>query len=266
MTTPKLLKILNAKKQSSTFAVEPEKLALVTCKESPWYDPRVELPVNEELVRSVMSDRIGNIEPIIVAIDGDSLVVVAGRQRVKALIEANRRYSAAGKEPLVAICRLFQRDSRTLGLVSLAENEIRRGNTAAERAVLIRSYRERGYTLDEIGTHMGLSAASVCQLEKLASAELPILDAVREGAMSQTEAIAASGLPREGQREIASEKIRQEQIRKKTGGKKKRAKKTRPGRHMREKISDPSTPEIARAALLWACGEAEWPFPAVEQG
>ena len=73
----------------------PESLKIVDSKTSAFYDERGEKPVPEWLVNSII--RHGFIEPIVVVRDGEDFVINDGRQRQRALIEANKRLAKAGK-------------------------------------------------------------------------------------------------------------------------------------------------------------------------
>lgn len=75
--------------RENMFRVEPEKMVLVTDENHPLYDPRVHLPLRENLVLNIMAH--GVKEPILIRKNGDTFEVVDGRQRVKHAIEANKR-------------------------------------------------------------------------------------------------------------------------------------------------------------------------------
>lgn len=114
---------LNAQR-SDAFALEPEKFTLITAPEHPLYDPRVHDEPDESLVRNVMT--YGVIEPVIIRRNGEKVEVVAGRGRVKAALEANRRLTAEGKQPIRVPAILKRGQDADMFGVLISENECRR--------------------------------------------------------------------------------------------------------------------------------------------
>src|SRR5580692_10690815 len=89
---------LRAKGKTDVYFFDPRDLVLVTDKDDLLYDARVEDPVNEALVASLMyapdgKSSLGVIQPVTGRRNQESgkVEVVAGRDRVKAGREANRR-------------------------------------------------------------------------------------------------------------------------------------------------------------------------------
>lgn len=74
--------------RGDTLNFRPEDLKVITDAKHPLYDARVERPVDEAMVLSIMS--LGIIEPLVIARDGESVYVVDGRQRRLNAIEANK--------------------------------------------------------------------------------------------------------------------------------------------------------------------------------
>ena len=85
-----------AEGKTNLLSFDPAKLKLVTDEKHPLYDPRVDLPLSDEMVASIMLK--GVVKPIIVWKDPESgeTVVVDGRQRVRNAIEANKRLRKRG--------------------------------------------------------------------------------------------------------------------------------------------------------------------------
>ena len=74
---------------TSLLSFDPDKLVLVEDKNSPLYDPRIDLPIDEPMVASILA--LGVQEPVLVWKDPEDgqVKVVAGRQRVKNAREAS---------------------------------------------------------------------------------------------------------------------------------------------------------------------------------
>ncbi|KAG1434031.1 hypothetical protein G6F57_021787 [Rhizopus arrhizus] len=87
--------------KSNVLFFKPEDLVMVTDRTHPLFDERVFLPLNEAMVLNIKDQ--GVIQPISVWKDPElgQTLVVAGRQRVKHTMEANRRLEAEGAKPLL---------------------------------------------------------------------------------------------------------------------------------------------------------------------
>jgi len=96
------LAIDGAKRGPTTFLVDPTELVIRTEADSATFDPRANLAVDDGLVLSMMRRGWLNAKPAIVRKDGNKLEVIDGRQRTKAAVEANKRRSADGLEPIQA--------------------------------------------------------------------------------------------------------------------------------------------------------------------
>jgi ParB family chromosome partitioning protein len=187
----------------------PESLVLIKDKAHPLYDPRVDLPVDERLVLSIMQN--GVIEPIIVRKAGDGengpiVEVVDGRQRVKAAIEANARLAVEGKEEiLVPAVRRRGEDADLFGV--MASTFIRRGEGAIEQAKKISRYLAMGRTEDDAAAAFGVSRTTIQGRVILLEAVKEVKAAVQSAAVPIEEAIRIARLPKEGQLEALREVI-----------------------------------------------------------
>ena len=122
-----MVEAVGAQGKSEYYLFDPEDLVIVEDEENATYDERWKLNTFEPLVRSIMLNGfIGSIE---VRKNGKNdkgafiCEVVAGRQRVKAAREANRRLLEAGKDPVRvrAIFVTVQSDADLFGH-TIAEN------------------------------------------------------------------------------------------------------------------------------------------------
>lgn len=107
---------------------------LVTDKTHPLYDERIHLPINEPMVLNIMDQ--GVLEPIIVWKDPETgrSCVVDGRQRVRHTLEANKRLSIEGKEPLLVPAVTKRGSAIRMAQAMVSANEIRQADTPLGRA------------------------------------------------------------------------------------------------------------------------------------
>lgn len=143
--------------KTNMLTFDPETLTLVTDKASPLYDERVSLPVDEKLVRNLM--HYGQIQPGRVRKNPETgaIEVEVGRQRVKAMIEANKRLAERGEETLL-FQAIVQRgdDNYRLG-VGISENMQRQAETPLTIAAKAQRMFDRGATEEIVCTTFGFS-------------------------------------------------------------------------------------------------------------
>jgi ParB family chromosome partitioning protein len=154
------------------FMFDPEKLVLVTDKESPYYDPRVEGDPSPELVESIK--RQGVIQPIVVVKNNKGeAIVVDGRQRVKAALTANEQLRAGGSKTIRVPAIHRAGSHKDLVGVSISANEIRRDDDLLVKATKAQNLINMGYTDPEIAVTFGVTNATVnnwMAINQLASA------------------------------------------------------------------------------------------------
>jgi ParB family transcriptional regulator, chromosome partitioning protein len=209
-----------AEGKTNLLSFDPSKLTIVTDEKHPLYDPRVDMPLAEEMVLSIMLK--GVVEPIIVWKDPESgdTVVVDGRQRVKNAIEANKRLKKRGEEPKLVLARVERGKPQALMAVMAVAN-FHQGLSAGEKAKLAQRLLEAGYTEDQIPTLLHCSSATVKNLLALLDCTAAVRKAVEKGEIGSTHAVKLSKL------EPAEQKERLEELRKtapKGEGRKRRSK------------------------------------------
>jgi len=200
---------LGASGKKDVLLFDPENLALVEDPTNPLYDERVALPVSEALVLNIMA--YGVIEPIVVRKNAETeqTEVVAGRQRVKACREANKRLMAKGCEPHRIAAIVKRGDSATLMGVMVSENEIREDDTPIGRARKAARFIDLGRTVEEAGVMLGISVPSVKNLLGLLDGPAVVRKAVEAGVVSVSDGYKLSKLePAEAAERI--ERIKQE--------------------------------------------------------
>lgn len=132
--------VYGAEGQSNLLNFDPAKLTLVTDENSPLYDARVHLPVDEALARNI--DYQGVLEPIAVSKNPETgeTEVVFGRQRVKAARLANewRRHRGEPERQIPAVVYAGKRQSALDAIAS--ENEARTADSPLGRAEKMRRH------------------------------------------------------------------------------------------------------------------------------
>ena len=181
--------VYGANGKTNVLTFEPENLHLVTDKTHPLYDERIHLPISEAMVLNIMDQ--GVLEPIIVWKDPETGLscVVDGRQRVRHTLEANKRLSKEGKEPLL-VPAVAKRGS----------NEIRQADTPLGRAKKMADALDRGHDEDDLSLMFGVSVQTVRATLSLLDATQAVRDAVESGTVTVTQARQLGALPPEEQR------------------------------------------------------------------
>lgn len=186
----------------------PEQLHLVTDPEHPLFDERVFLPVDEAMVLNIME--LGVLQSIIVWKDPESgkTLVVAGRQRVKAVLEANRRLAEKGKSPLLVPA--VPRRGRTAHQVAggmISENEIRKPDTPMGRANKMVAALNQGRTEGELALLFGCSQAVVRDTLAIFDCTSTVKNALEAGSITLTHVKTLAKLAPEEQRSKVAELV-----------------------------------------------------------
>jgi ParB family chromosome partitioning protein len=179
-------------------------LKVITDSDHALYDARVELPVDEAMVRSIMHH--GVIEPIIVKKDGDDIVVVDGRQRRVNAIEACKRLEAEGKPPVRVPVRFRKGDSdKDFFGVMVTANEIRKGDELLTKINKAKKLLVLGSTPEEIAINFGVGVRTVDNWLAFLDCVGSVQKAVIDERITMTAAIKLSKLSEDAQRSALAE-------------------------------------------------------------
>jgi ParB family chromosome partitioning protein len=187
---------LNATR-TDTFLLPPENLTLVTDLSSALYDPRVHDAPDDALVKNIMV--YGVLEPVLIRRNGDAVEVVAGRGRVKAALEANKRLAAEGKPPILVPAILRRGQDADLYGVLISENECRRDDSPLLKAGKAQRLLNMGVTPERIAIAFGVSRQTVENWLALEEVATPVRQAVESGKLSASAAVQLSALDQTAQ-------------------------------------------------------------------
>jgi ParB family chromosome partitioning protein len=171
----------------------------------PLYDQRAFLETDEALIKNIMA--YGVQVPVIVRREAGQIVVVDGRQRVKASREAAKRQSEAGSFAVkVPVMEAQGDDKRLVGIMNLT-NENRTPTEMLEKCFNAVRMRDMGADVDEIAITFGRSKTTIKGWFDLASASPKIHAALKSGKVSTSAATQIAKLGTREEQETELEKL-----------------------------------------------------------
>lgn len=192
---------LNGASKTDMFLCPTNVLTLVTDTTHELYDPRVEFDVDENLVKNIMVH--GVIEPVVVRNAGNGVYeVVDGRQRYKAVCEANRRLEAEGKEAIRVPAILRRGSTSDLFGVSVSANECRKSDELLMKADKANKLLNMGKTVEEVAIINGVTIQAVGMWLQLTNLSPKLRAAVEAGVIKPTAAAMLANLTHEKQDEV----------------------------------------------------------------
>jgi ParB family chromosome partitioning protein len=176
------------------YTCPPERLVIVLDKSNVLYDERGDenlFPLREAMVLDVMSN--GIINAVKVRRNGswpDGLYkyeVVAGRQRVRHAIEANRRLALSGQPPIVMKLDVVTGDDNAMFELMIRENEHRQTDLVSFIIAKIVRAGQRGFTPNQIMAMFGIkSQATFAKYKEMADLHPELLKAADRGVPMST--------------------------------------------------------------------------------
>jgi ParB family chromosome partitioning protein len=190
--------------RGTVFYLDPDNLLIIEDKDHALYDPRIEKPLSEPFVRSIMAR--GVLEPVIVRKNGEQPEVVDGRQRVRGAREANRRLRAEGASPVSIPILLWRGDDGAAFETAIVLNEQREDDTPLARAKKANILLQRGRSDSDVAEIFGVSTVTIRAWVELLDLHPKVQAAVEQGQISASNAVSKLGtLPREKQIEVLTE-------------------------------------------------------------
>lgn len=181
----------------NAFNMEPEALTLVEDPTHPLYDSRVHHPVDEALMLNIMVN--GVLEPVIVRKNAESIEVVDGRSRTKAVRAANERLKAEGKQTLrIPVIVRRGRDADLFGVV-ISANECRRNDELLVKIEKATRLMDMGKNEGEVAIAFGVSRTTVDTWLAVQDLAEPIRQAIETGEISVTAAASLARFSKEEQ-------------------------------------------------------------------
>lgn len=181
--------------QSKVMHFKPEDLVLVTSEKHALFDDRATQDISDDFIANV--DFYGIIEPVVVRKNPEDgkIEIVAGRQRVRAAIEVNKRRKKRG-DKLILVPAIVKRgeDISMMGIMA-TENEARVANTPMQRAKLMQRMLDRGATEKDVAVSMSCSIATVKNHLGLMEAPAAVRNAVQTGRVSAAVGYKLAKLP-----------------------------------------------------------------------
>lgn len=248
-------------KRGTIFHVDPETLTLIIDKAHPLYDPRVEKPLLESMVLNVKNRGVRlNVRARKL---GDQIIVVDGRQRVRAAIEANKRLKAEGMKPLLVPLVITSGDDKELFNESVFLNEQRQDDDPFEKANKCKRLMDMGYSAEDAAESFGVNVLTIKNWMKLFELDNEVRNAVKSGKIAVSSAIQLADLPIADQRSALSTLIQ-------TGATVANANKIARGKTVSEKTARPgltalrsaleqsdAIPEDCKTLLDWVVGNIQ---------
>lgn len=165
--------------------------------EHPLYDKRAFWDVNKALVANILV--YGILDPVRVRKDAGRLLVVEGRQRVKAAREAAARSDLAGEFAVRVPTWESVGDDKRMAGIMISANEQRTADTALDRAFKAARLLDMLGDEDEVCNAFGRSKTTIRNWLSLAAADPTIHEAIRNKTLSTQAGVELSRLPREDQ-------------------------------------------------------------------
>lgn len=171
--------------RTNLFLVDPEALTLIVDKDHILYDPRVDLPIDEDFLADIQVN--GVMKPINVRRNGTLedgtpiLEVIAGRRRTIHLRELNRRLQAEGGEPRRMPVLFVQGSDADMTLRALSENSHQKAESVMSRATKVRNALKAGATKDSIRRAIGCAPNTVDDLLLFLELSEQVQAAVEDG-------------------------------------------------------------------------------------
>jgi len=196
-----------AEGKTNLLLFKPEALTLVKDVASALYDERVEMELDEALVRNIME--FGVIEPVVVWKNPETsnVEIVDGRQRVRAAIEANKRLKKAGCDPhmVPSIAKRATEAHTRAGI--MVSTFIRQDDTPMGKAKKLARYLDLGRSEEQAAVTFGISKSSVKNLLSLLETPKAVQKAVQNGTVAASVAYELAKLPAEEQKVKLAEVI-----------------------------------------------------------
>jgi ParB family chromosome partitioning protein len=239
-------------KKGTFFWFAPEELKIVTDKKEALYDPRSKWPTDLDLVANILYKGQGILEPVVITKVDDQPVVIDGRQRVKAALEANKQLRDQGLKTLMVPCVYKRGNEESLYAMMVSANEQRKDDSDLEKAEKVQTMLNFGGTKEEAATVFGVTKQTITNWLELLELDPDVQKDVRDGKTKPTAArkTAKSRLPKKEKRQAARDASDKPRMRKRKEIEAKLA-------EVQGDVSDPVYSAGVELVLLWVLNERE---------
>lgn len=185
-------------KRSNVFLIDPKDLTIIGLDttdgpEHPLHDERTKLPIDQAKVKNVIAR--GILEPILVSKDGDRILVVNGRQRVRWARAANELIGQQGGETVLVPCMVKRGDDSDL-IAIMSSSNLSEAEGMVSKAKKAQRYMDRGHDVEDCAIQFGVTETCVRNWQKLLDLAPGVRKAVEEGRLSASAAAKLAPLPR----------------------------------------------------------------------
>lgn len=192
-----------AGKRLNAFAMDPSELTIIGLDteegdDHPLWDERIELPLMEPMILNIMA--IGVKQSVTVRKDGDRVLVVDGRQRVRHAREANRRLLERGEPTVLVPARVEKGSDDLLDQIAVSLNEQRQQDSLIAKARRSKRMLDRnGDDYGAVAIAFGVTTQTIRNWQKLLDTSPKVQKYVEEGRLSPSAATQLSALSRKDQ-------------------------------------------------------------------
>lgn len=182
---------------------DPNALEIVTDKSDPLYDERVTMPLDQALVANIA--HFGVLEPVLCTKrgtreDGTSrILVVAGRQRVRAARAANEELKARGEAQVMVPVIMKRAEDSELASIAVSENEQRTADNPIVKARKMQRLIDLGRSVKDVCLAFGCSEVYAKAQLKLLETDKSVQKALEKGTITRVSALEIVKLPHEEQ-------------------------------------------------------------------
>lgn len=236
-------------KRINAFSMQGSDLTIVGLDtedgpEHPLWDERIELPLDEGLVRNIMV--YGVLEWVLVRKNGPRVEVVDGRQRVRAAREATRRLVEEGKEPVLVPVKVRRdKDGASMG-VMISANENRADDNPIVRAQKAQRMIDYGKTEEDVCIAFGISKQALRNLLATLDLSDKVQNMVARGKLAYSSAITLRDMTRDRQESAAEDLVKNNA----TVAEAKRQERIRRAQRNGKDVSDNDKPARGRAVKV----------------
>lgn len=185
--------------------VDPDFLIMQTDSTGPFYDPRHDLPIKEEMVANIVA--LGVRQPIEVSKFEDKHYIVEGRQRYKHWKEALKQWKKMGEEPKPLSMIILNTKPNDGEMIAVACNEHRQDDSILLKMEKACRLLTLGHSDEVVANTFGIKVQQLENWKKGDSLCAPVKKMVEAGKITITAASKFASLPAAEQKEKVQELI-----------------------------------------------------------